>query len=335
MDIDKIPFGFDFREQIREVLEQSDIVLVVMGPDWVARKDDGSNRLTDEADPVRFEMEMALHLKKPLIPVLVNDASMPKASELPESIRQLVYFNAAEIDAGRDFRVHIDRLMHAMDQILARQASPPAADDPEKGRRREASPNPLRERTEPARPGIDRKVDPKPVERKLPEKEERDRTAPVAKPPAPGRWPALRDATIGALCIGLAGLLVVVMFGPSGGSAGEPTLAICSALVSGLVGMVMYKRHRFLGIRAALVGVAGGIVAGAAISEFLTSAALAEVVGLIVDRLASPLALVFIAGNGIAAAAGSVIAQWRAHRRQPGRLPLGVVARALTGIREG
>jgi hypothetical protein len=149
MDIDKIPFGYDFREQIREVLEQSDIVLAVIGPDWLGRHADGGHRLGDEADPVRFEMETALALKTPLIPVLVNDASMPKAGDLPESLRQFVYFNAAEVDAGRDFRVHMDRLMKAMDQILARrsdrlakEASPPPSPPPAAAPVREADPPP-------------------------------------------------------------------------------------------------------------------------------------------------------------------------------------------------
>ena len=34
MDIDAIPFGVDFREHIREAVEQCGILLAVIGPNW-------------------------------------------------------------------------------------------------------------------------------------------------------------------------------------------------------------------------------------------------------------------------------------------------------------
>src|SRR6266851_2451181 len=34
MDIDNIPFGTDFREHIRQVLTQTDIVIAIIGPRW-------------------------------------------------------------------------------------------------------------------------------------------------------------------------------------------------------------------------------------------------------------------------------------------------------------
>jgi hypothetical protein len=78
-------------------------------------------------DPVRIEMEKALERGVPLIPVLVNRARMPQPDELPETLHNLSFRNAAEVDAGRDFRLHIDRLIRSMDQILAmRGASAPA-----------------------------------------------------------------------------------------------------------------------------------------------------------------------------------------------------------------
>lgn len=199
MDIDKIPLGYDFRDQIRQFLEQSDIVLAVIGPEWLGRRDDGSSRLTDETDPVRFEMETSLGLKKALIPVLVNDATMPRAADLPESLKQFVYFNAAEIDAGRDFRVHMDRLMKAMDQIFARQApakepdplpsaapviapepDPPPAPSPVHVRKPEPAP-PVQTRPEQARP--------EPPARPAPEPPAAP-ADPVGQPdpPAPRKW---------------------------------------------------------------------------------------------------------------------------------------------------
>jgi hypothetical protein len=49
---------------------------------------------------------------------------MPKTSELPDSLKNLAYHNAAGVDAGRDFHQHMDRLIRSLDQILA---NPPKA----------------------------------------------------------------------------------------------------------------------------------------------------------------------------------------------------------------
>src|SRR5215212_7656221 len=69
-DIDSIPAGVDFREHINRMLDQSDVVLAIVGPRWTGPRA-GQNRLANEADPVRVEVETALKKRVPLIPVLV------------------------------------------------------------------------------------------------------------------------------------------------------------------------------------------------------------------------------------------------------------------------
>jgi hypothetical protein len=76
MDVDKIPFGTDFREHIRKVLLEGDILLAVIGPNWLGKSSDGTSRIKDEADPVRVEIESALRQKTRMIPVLVDGATM-------------------------------------------------------------------------------------------------------------------------------------------------------------------------------------------------------------------------------------------------------------------
>jgi hypothetical protein len=119
MDIDSIPFGTDFRDYIKEVLEQTDLVLAVMGPRWVGTSATGAPaRITEETDPVRIEVETALARGIAVIPVLIDNAAMPQPSELPETLRNLAYRNAAHVDSGRDFHLHMDRLIRAMDKII-------------------------------------------------------------------------------------------------------------------------------------------------------------------------------------------------------------------------
>jgi TIR domain len=120
MDVDKIPFGTDFREHIREVLLAGDILLAIIGPSWLGKSADGTSRIRDDADPVRVEIETALRQKTRIIPVLVDGASMPSVADLPDALRDLAYLNAAPIDVGRDFRTHMERLIRSIDEMLGR-----------------------------------------------------------------------------------------------------------------------------------------------------------------------------------------------------------------------
>src|SRR5208283_5127619 len=124
MDIDSIPYGFDFRVPIQDALRDTDILVAVIGPKWTGRRMFWWTRIREKNDPVRVEVEKALERGIPVVPLLINGASMPKTSELPDSLKNLAYHNAAGVDAGRDFHQHMDRLIRSLDQILA---NPPKA----------------------------------------------------------------------------------------------------------------------------------------------------------------------------------------------------------------
>ena len=100
-DIYSIPLGTDFRRHIDRVLDQSDIILAIVGPRWIG-PDNEYPRLSSPADPVRLEIETALRMDKPLIPVLVSRAVMPHPDVLPDSLHDFVYRNAVQIDSGQD-----------------------------------------------------------------------------------------------------------------------------------------------------------------------------------------------------------------------------------------
>ena len=103
-DIDSIPVGSDFFENINNEISTCDCLLAVIGPRWLSGgKDHPSIGIHEEVDYVRLEIEGAMHRKVPVIPVLVNGARMPRPSELPESIKGLAYRNAAAIDFWPQF----------------------------------------------------------------------------------------------------------------------------------------------------------------------------------------------------------------------------------------
>ena len=124
MDIDSIPFGLDFREHIKNALLENDMLLAIIGPHWTSGGA-ASPRILEETDPVRIEVETALQRGIPVIPVLVGGATMPQPAELPDSLKNLAYRNAAEVDGGRDFHQHMDRLIRSMDRLLAGKSTSP------------------------------------------------------------------------------------------------------------------------------------------------------------------------------------------------------------------
>jgi hypothetical protein len=116
-DIDSIPLGVDFRKHVDSVIDGTDLMVAVVGPKWIGPRA-GQSRLDNAADPVRVEIDAALRKGVPLIPVLVLRAQMPRADQLPPSLEDFAYRNAARIDAGQDFDTHMARLIRAIDNVL-------------------------------------------------------------------------------------------------------------------------------------------------------------------------------------------------------------------------
>jgi TIR domain len=123
IDVADIPFGTDFRKHILTVLNQTQVLIAVIGPNWRGPGTDGGARIDDEVDPVRIEVETALRKNIPIIAVLVAGTKMPGSKELPPSLRDFSYINAAEVDGGRDFHFHMDRLMASIDEMFPEEAA--------------------------------------------------------------------------------------------------------------------------------------------------------------------------------------------------------------------
>ncbi len=123
LDVDKIPFGVDFREHVRERLAGADVVVAIVGAHWLGANN-GHARIHDDDDPVRMEIEAALAAGTPLCPVLLDGARMPSERELPPTLGPFAYVNAAPLDAGRDFEHDVSRLIASLDALLGPKAPP-------------------------------------------------------------------------------------------------------------------------------------------------------------------------------------------------------------------
>lgn len=86
-DVNSIPAGVDFAEEIERELTTCAVLLVIIGPGWLSAADtQGRRRLDDPDDFVVLEIQTALDRNVRVIPVLVDGALMPRRDELPAAL---------------------------------------------------------------------------------------------------------------------------------------------------------------------------------------------------------------------------------------------------------
>ena len=135
-DLDSLEPGLDFAEAIERAIESSEVLLAVIGKNWLTATDTaGRKRLENPDDYVRTEISTALKRNIRVIPLLVQDADMPSASELPDDLAPLSRRNAFEIHDS-SWRDDIRRLVTALEGAIkgdrpATPAEPGAVKQPE------------------------------------------------------------------------------------------------------------------------------------------------------------------------------------------------------------
>ncbi len=118
-DVDSIQLGDDFVEVITRAVGSCDVLLALIGDQWLTISDkDQRRRIDDPDDFVRLEIEAALTRKVRVIPILVDGARMPQAEELPASLAGLVRRQALELSPSR-FEFDTSRLLKVLDWTLA------------------------------------------------------------------------------------------------------------------------------------------------------------------------------------------------------------------------
>jgi hypothetical protein len=79
MDVDAIPLGLNFVKVLHEEVAKCNVLLAVIGPNWLSARDDqGNRRLDDPHDFVRVEIAAALQRDIPVIPILLDGAKVPR-----------------------------------------------------------------------------------------------------------------------------------------------------------------------------------------------------------------------------------------------------------------
>ena len=131
LDVDTIGLGENFVKRIEREIERCDVVLVLIGREWLTLADqEGKPRIFDELDWVHLEIKAALERDIPVVPVLVEGARMPRPQDLPASVHELCYRNGFELSPAR-WEADVSRLVAQLPPVAAgAEAQRPAAPTP-------------------------------------------------------------------------------------------------------------------------------------------------------------------------------------------------------------
>jgi hypothetical protein len=108
--------GTDWLQDIEDRVRAADVIVAVIGPNWVTIADERGRRRVlnpEEEDIVRAEIEAALRGAARLIPVLVDAAALPARDVLPRPFRPITTFNAVTLSHAswdRDIEVLMSEL---------------------------------------------------------------------------------------------------------------------------------------------------------------------------------------------------------------------------------
>lgn len=118
-DVDSIPLGVNFKKHLDSVVQQCSVVLVIIGDRWLERDAAaGQRRIDDPRDFVGIEIESALRRDIPVIPLLVENASVPTAEELPSTLQEFAYRQGMVVGHDPQFHTDVDRLIKHLESLF-------------------------------------------------------------------------------------------------------------------------------------------------------------------------------------------------------------------------
>lgn len=111
-DTESIYAGDDFKAVIEKYIKSCKVLLVIIGPEWLSEFEQKKKK--KQIDYVKFELETALKFNLNIIPILINDATMPGKHQLPDSITPLAERHAIPIREDPDFKIDIKNLVEGI-----------------------------------------------------------------------------------------------------------------------------------------------------------------------------------------------------------------------------
>ena len=123
LDVSGIDSGRKFADVIQGAIHSCDVLLAVIGPEWLTCVANGERRIDDPGDLVRTEILTALNGGIGVIPVLVGGASPPPAGSLPAALQPLAALDAHDMTDER-WAYDADRLTRAMERLAGTRRRP-------------------------------------------------------------------------------------------------------------------------------------------------------------------------------------------------------------------
>jgi hypothetical protein len=124
MDLTAIESGQNFADVIKAAVGSCDVLIAVIGKEWLTCAGPMGRRLDDPKDFVRLEIHAALERSTPVVPVLVEGAAMPGVDALPDAMKALGERNAHEL-SDRRWSYDVGRLVDAAKKLTAPLPSTP------------------------------------------------------------------------------------------------------------------------------------------------------------------------------------------------------------------
>ncbi len=116
IDIDAIKQGENFPDKLRRSVQESDVMLVIIGKTWAAE----FAQRDPDGDFVLLEVQRGLAGVPLVIPVLLDDTPFPTTADLPEAAHGLLTLNAARV-RRTDFHRDMDDIHRTIQANFARR----------------------------------------------------------------------------------------------------------------------------------------------------------------------------------------------------------------------
>ena len=114
-DREELPPGVDFPDYLAESVKNSDLLFVVIGPQWESLLVE-ANKSPDKVDHVRAEIETAIDHSVPTIPLLMGGANEPNKSTLTGKLEGLSKALATKIGSGQEMGDDVKRMAKSIEK---------------------------------------------------------------------------------------------------------------------------------------------------------------------------------------------------------------------------
>ena len=108
--------GDDFPDALQDELDQCDLVIAVISPEWYAARD-GELRIKDPDDWVVREIATAFSSGTRVLPILIGGAEHPLASQLHDSIADLTRLHTLPFTDGNDLDTIVEHIESHLEEI--------------------------------------------------------------------------------------------------------------------------------------------------------------------------------------------------------------------------